>query len=273
MHVNICYSSSTVKMSKNVIVKLCLLFSCLYIFSSCSSTKNLVYFQRGPGEGDTIQLAKPYISKVTTGDILSIFVSSLNSSATEFFNPYNNAGSGNNNGSALNSSVAPGFLVNEDGIIDLPLIGSVKVLGLTTTQARDTIKNRLKYYLKEPIVSVRVLNYKISMLGEVTRPSVYNIPNESITLPEVITMAGDISVNGRHDDIVIIREVDGKKQFGHVNLNDRSVYKSPYYYLRSNDMVYVQPIAARNLQNTNFFRTLPLIAGLLSLLIIILSRL
>ncbi|WP_158824917.1 polysaccharide biosynthesis/export family protein [Mucilaginibacter lacusdianchii] len=259
-------------MDRYIIVKLCLLLGCLYLFSSCGSSKRLVYFKKGLNESDTISVAQPYVSKINNGDILSIYVNSLNPSATEFFNPYNGNSSQASGNSGINSTVAPGFLVNEKGTIELPLIGSVKVVGLTTSDARDTIKQRLKYYLKEPIVTVRVLNYKISVLGEVGKPNVYTIPNENVTLPEVITMAGDLTSLGSHDNIMVIREVDGKKQFGHVNLNDRSVFKSPYYYLHSNDMVYVEPIAAKNLQNSNFFRIVPLVASVATLMLVIITR-
>jgi len=159
-------------------------------------------------------------------------------------------------------------LVDSAGIVELPLIGAIKVAGLTTSTARDTIKNRLKIYLKEPTVNVRFLNYKISVIGEVTKPSVYVIPNERITLPEALSIAGDLTPFGRRDNILVIRDVDGKKVFGHVDLSTREVYNSPYYYLHANDVVYIEPSKDRTEQASIAFRIIPIALSAISVLVI-----
>jgi polysaccharide export outer membrane protein len=118
-------------------------------------------------------------------------------------------------------------------------------------------------------VLVRFLNFKISLLGEVAKPNVYNIPNEMITLPEALSMAGDLTSFARRDSIQIIRDVNGKKEFGYVNLTNRNVFSSPYYYLHANDLVYVKPSKIKARQNDRSFQFVTLGISLLSLIIII----
>jgi polysaccharide export outer membrane protein len=159
--------------------------------------------------------------------------------------------------------------VDANGAIELPLIGSLKVAGLTTMQARDTIKAKLTKYLKEPTVNIRFLNYKISVLGEVQRPSVYVIPNETITLPEALGLAGDMTIYGKRGNVLIIRDNNGKKEFGRVDLNSRDLFSSPYYYLHANDVVYVEPSAGRIAQTDKIYQITPIILSALSFLSII----
>ncbi|QJD96945.1 polysaccharide export protein [Mucilaginibacter robiniae] len=260
-------------------LKLIIILLCACLFSSCFSVKRLTYFQKtNSAQSDTIAVAKPFISKIQPGDIISVFVSSLSPQASSFFNPYTTVGSAQSaNGSSasggVNASTTPGYLVDPSGEIEIPLAGTIKVSSLTTTEARDTIKQRLKKYLMEPTVTVRVLNYKISMLGEVAKPSVYVIPNEQVTLPEALSMAGDLTNFANRSDILIVRDNNGKKEFGHVNLNSREVYSSPYYYLHSNDVVYARAVKARALQMDPTFRIETFVASLVSLIIVLKSRL
>lgn len=262
-----------------------LVLSALMIsFSSCIDQKQFIYFQKNAGQSDTINVAQAYIPKIQPGDILSIYVSSLNPAASSFFNPLSGgtAGVGDNGTAstnlpqnvnpALSQPSASGFLVDADGTFDFPLIGTIKVAGLTTEAAKDTIKNRLKFYLKEPTVSVRFLNYKISVMGEVMHPSVYVIPNERVTLPEAISMAGDLTPFAKHDNILVIRDENGKKQFGRVNLNSRDIFNSPYYYLHSGDLVYVEQGKSKAAQNDPTLRLLPIVLSTIAALAILLYR-
>ena len=256
----------------------------IFCLSSCVQQKQIAYFQKVEGQSDTLAVAQTYTPKIQPGDILDIKVGSLNPLASSFFNPFstmsvnpdlNETNAQAANGIAptpsLSQSAAPGFLIDSDGTIDYPLIGNVKLGGLTTAAARDTIKNKLKRYLKEPTVTVRVLNYKISVMGEVVRPSVYVIPNERITLPEAISLAGDLTIYARRDNIMVIRDVDGKKEFGKVNLNSREVYNSPYYYLHNNDVVYVEPGKGKAAQSDRIYQILPIILSALSFITIIVT--
>jgi polysaccharide export outer membrane protein len=247
------------------------LFS-LFLFA-CSNEKSLVNFRKTNNNQDTISVAVTYVPKIQTGDILSIYVNSLSPEASSFFNPYKvgvaSNGSGDNNNNNNNNNNA-GYLVDASGDIELPLVGNIKVTGRTTSQVRDTLKVLLRPYLKEPTVLVRFLNFKVSLLGEVARPNVYNIPNEMITLPEALSMAGDLTPFARRDSIQIIRDVNGKKEFGYVNLTNRSVFSSKYYYLHANDLVYVKPSKIKAQQNDRSFQFVSLGISLISLIVIIL---
>ncbi|MDB5001259.1 MAG: Polysaccharide biosynthesis/export protein [Mucilaginibacter sp.] len=244
-----------------------ILFGVLFslLLSACSNEKSLVNFQKTNKNQDTISITTAYVPKIQTGDILSIYVNSLSPEASSFFNPYK-AGV-TSNGSTDNAT--SGYLVDASGDIELPLVGNIRVTGHTTSQVRDTLKVLLKQYLKEPTVLVRFLNFKISLLGEVAKPNVYNIPNEMITLPEALSMAGDLTSFARRDSIQIIRDVNGKKEFGYVNLTNRNVFSSPYYYLHANDLVYVKPSKIKARQNDRSFQFVTLGISLLSLIIII----
>lgn len=251
-----------------------ILLSCLYLFSSCRSVKQLTLFQKvSVNESDTITIPAVTYTTIQPGDILNINVTSLSSAASVFFNPYPSSSKPNASAvGTINAEESPGYLVDENGNIELPLIGSLKLSGLTSIQAKALIKENLTKYLKEPTVTLRVVNYKIVLLGEVGRPSVYTIPNEHVTLPEVLSLGGDLTVYGRRDNVLVIRENNGKKEFGHVNLNTREMYKSPYYYLRSNDLVYVEPSAGKAVQNNSFFRIFPIVASVITLAIALFTR-
>ncbi|WP_345948379.1 polysaccharide biosynthesis/export family protein [Mucilaginibacter sp. PAMB04274] len=249
-----------------------LLLSCLSLFSSCKSVKQLTLFQKNAvTDPDTIGYTKAFPSAIQPGDILSVTVNSLSATATSFFNPYQGAG-GAAAGGAINSQEAPGYLVDQAGQIDLPLIGSIKLAGLTTREAKNLVKDSLKKFLREPTVTLRIVNYRVTFLGEFNNIGVFNIPNERVSLPEALGLAGDLTTYARRDNILVIREVDGKKQFGHVNLNSRDVFNSPYYYLRSNDLVYAEPSAGKAVQNNSFFRIFPIVAGVITLAIALFTQ-
>jgi polysaccharide export outer membrane protein len=249
-----------------------LFIPCLCMFSSCRSFKNLTYFQKGINDSATVSVAKAYNSTIQPGDLLSVYVGSLSDEASRFFNPYPAAANPTGAAGALSSSEANGFLVDQSGEIALPIIGTYKIAGLTTLEAKNELTKKLDLYLKEPRVIVRVINYKISLMGEVNRPSVYVIPNEKITITEAISLAGDLTNFARRDNIMIVRDNNGKKEFGTINLNDRSVFNSPYYYLRANDMVYVEPVGAKALQSNTFLRVVPIVISLISIVLVLILR-
>ncbi|WP_094571392.1 polysaccharide biosynthesis/export family protein [Mucilaginibacter xinganensis] len=259
------------KLSPNIFLFLAFIIT----ISSCVNRKQIVYFQKGAHKSDTIAAIQAYVPKIQPGDILGIAVASLNSTASGFFNPYSASGadaSGSGGGAASVATAAPGFLVDSAGTIELPLIGPLKVAGLNTSQARDLIKSHLTTYLKEPTVNVRFLNYKISVLGEVAHPSVYIIPNERITITEAISMAGDLTIYGKRTNVMVIRDVDGKKEFGSINLNGREIFNSPYYYLHSGDVLYVEQGKGKIAASDEAFRIIPLVLTSLSVIILAIYR-
>ncbi|MES2268130.1 MAG: polysaccharide biosynthesis/export family protein [Bacteroidota bacterium] len=270
-------------MKKNIYLNVFLFLTFAISLSSCVNQKKFVYFQNTRNESDTINTIAPYVPKIQQGDILSIPITSLNAAASSFFNPYSSSVSANptdlgstspmGNATPNTSSNSPsGYLVDQNGMIEIPLLGSIKLEGLTTSEARDVIKNKLKTYIKEPSVNVRFLNYKISVMGEVAKPSVYFIPNERVTIAEALAMAGDVTVYAKRENVLIVRDNNGKKEFGRVNLNSRDVFVSPYYYLHSGDLVYVEQGRSKAAQSDPTIRLLPVILSTIAAAFLIIYR-
>lgn len=228
-----------------------LFFICAAIIeglSSCASTKSIVYFQGDSTSYFTQEISQKYVPTIQSNDLLSIVVGSLNTEANEVFNTPNTFTTASTNYSTTGGGarLQPlGYLVDADGTIEIPLIGKLKVAGMRTTVAADTIRIRLQNYLKEPTVIVRNLNFKVSVLGEVARPAVYVIPDEKISLPEVISLAGDLTIYGKRTNVMVIREENGKREYARVDLTSRNIFESPFYYMHKNDVVYIEPIKTR----------------------------
>jgi polysaccharide export outer membrane protein len=191
----------------------------------------------------------------------------LNAEANEVFNTPNTFTTASTNYTTAGGGarVQPlGYLVDNDGNIEIPLIGRLKVAGLRTNDAADTIRVRLKNYLKEPSVIVRNLNFKVSVLGEVARPSVYVIPDEKISIPEVLSLAGDLTIYGRRTNVMVIREENGSRQYARLDLTSREVFNSPFYYMHKNDIIYVEPIKTRINATDRNVQLLPVITSIVA---------
>jgi polysaccharide export outer membrane protein len=230
--------------------------------TSCVSPKSIVYFQGDSARYSSQEVTQKYIPKIQEGDILSIIVGSLNAEANEVFNMPNQFTTASTNYSSTGGGarIQPlGYLVDPDGAIEVPLVGRLRVTGLRTSEAADTIRVRLQNYLKEPSVIVRNLNFKVSVMGEIRSPAVYVIPDEKITLPEVLSLAGDLTIYGNRSNVMIIREENGKREYARIDLTSREIFNSPYYYIHKNDVIYVEPVKAKMLDTDSRIRTVPLI--------------
>lgn len=223
------------------------------LLSSCGSTKNVAYIQNS----DYVDFSKSqylYDAHIMPKDILTITVNTVNPEASA---PYNlvvstelRTGTG---GQTIGSQRAlQTYLVDNEGRIEFPVLGTLQVGGLTKSQCEQMIHDKLMPFLnaaENPVVTVRMSNYKISVLGEVNRPGMFNVGNEKINIFEALAQAGDLTIYGVRDRVKLIREdAKGKKEIVTVNLNDANIISSPYYYLQQNDMVYVEPnkVKARN---------------------------
>lgn len=215
--------------------------------SSCGSVKNLQYVQ---GAFDTAKLSKIQFTDpiIQTGDLLGITLYSDDAKATAavMAQPVTTSVDGTDikdiSGiSSSNARTTAGYLVNQDGEIQLYKIGNFKAAGLTKKQLADTLAKRYVELdlLKNPFVDIRFLNYKVTLIGEVSRPGTYNFPTEKISIFEAIGLAGDITVFGKRNNVLVVREVNGVRQFGQLDLSKPDVFASPYYYLQQNDMVIV----------------------------------
>ena len=238
--------------------------------TSCVSQKEVTYFQSS-GDSAISAVNNPYVAKIQKGDILSVMVSSLSPEASAMFNPYllTQASGTVQNSQTNNLPPANGFLIDEEGSITLPLIGKIKLAGLSTKAATDLLTQKLDKYLQQPTVNIRILNFKVSVMGEVNRPSVYTIPNEKITLPEALSLAGDLTIYGKRNNIMVIRESEGKREFAHINLSKRDFFNSPYYYLHANDVVYVEPTKGKITSTDRTVQLAPIVLSGLSLLTLI----
>jgi len=263
------YQQNSLRINSCTII---LLFLPFLILSSCSTSKNTVYFNN---QQDAVLKASNLSSKnvIQPNDILSIAVTSLNPAATEIFNKPNNSyvSSSSVTGANLQS---PGYLVSDEGNIQFPVLGTLKITGLTTNEIREKITSELlnKKLLVDPIVIVRQLNFKVSVLGEVGRPSVVNVPSERISLLEALGLAGDITIYGKKDNVMVIREEDGVKKIKRINLNTSEIFTSDYYYLKSNDIVYVEANKAKVASSTRSSTLIPILLSALSFGAIIIDR-
>jgi polysaccharide biosynthesis/export protein len=208
----------------------------LLLLSSCGSTKNLQYMQ---GSFDTSKLSAyifpvPVIQK---GDLLGITVFSDLPAATALYNQ--SVISVSSVGSGAAAAVAPGYLVNEQGDIEFQGIGKLHVEALTKTPLTDLLNSKLTKFLTNPYYNIRFLNYKITIIGDVAHPSVYSIPSERVNILEAIGLAGDLNVTARRDNVRVIREINGKREFGNIDLRQPDIFTSPFYQLQQNDVVYI----------------------------------
>jgi polysaccharide biosynthesis/export protein len=216
---------------------------CLFLLAacicSCGSTRQLQYMQ---GTFDTIKLSKynlpvPIIQK---GDLLSIIVYSNNPAATAIYNQsmLGGAATSINSGGGTPSS-SPGYLVDEEGNIQFQGIGKLHVEGLNKTQLTDLLNSKLTAFLQDPYYNIRFINYKITLIGDVAKPGVYSIPSERVNLLEALGLAGDLNVTARRDNVKVIREQNGKRNFGVIDLREPDLFNNPYYQLQQNDVIYV----------------------------------
>jgi polysaccharide export outer membrane protein len=216
------------------------------LLSSCGSTKNIAYLQNS----DYIDLSRSsylYDAKIMPKDILTITVNTVNPEASAPFNltvsTTLNSSSANqilNNGRVLQT-----YLVDNKGCIEFPVLGTIEVGGLTKSMCEQLLHDKIKPYLnaaENPVVTVRMSNYKISVLGEVNRPGMFTVGNEKINILEALAQAGDLTIYGVRDRVKLIREdANGRKDIYTINLNDAELINSPYYYLQQNDTLYVEP--------------------------------
>jgi polysaccharide export outer membrane protein len=251
-----------------------LVLGLLIIFCSCADTRKVTYFN-DLGEGVIPSAAvnlEPVISK---SDILSITVTSPNPEATVMFNAPNMAMTTTTAGAAV-GNIAPssGYLVSQDGYIDFPGLGKVMAAGLSKQKLKEDITAQLvnSKLLIDPIVTVRFLNYRVTVLGEVARPTVVTVPNEKISILEAIGLAGDLTIYAKRDNVLLIREEKGTKVVKRINLNTSEIFTSPYYYLKSNDVVYVEPNNAKVASASRSQQLLPTVISALSFIAIILTR-
>lgn len=245
-------------------------------FYGCVTPKQIVYFQAT----DTTQLVqlppvRPVVARIQPNDILAITVGSLNPESNEILNFANI--------NALTTTSFPGqqgaaqrgqplgYLVDSSGHVEIPFVGRLHLTGLTLAQAADLVRVEVTKSLKDPAINVRFLNHKFSVLGELNRPGTYNLLEDNTTLPEALAMAGDLTVYGQRNNVMIVRETNGVREIGRVNLLNRDVFTSPYYYVRNGDLIYVEPTKAKATFTDRSVQLVPIITSVATALIVFLN--
>ncbi len=218
------------------------------LLSSCSPAKNVVYFQNLPTDTTIQNLVNRNMElKIRKNDILSINIISPDPSTTPLFNGIQNVSTSVSAAGAGSSGAGAGagYLVDNDGNIAIYKLGVIHVEGLTRSELKQKLQKDLAPYLVDAVITIRFLSNHITMLGEVAKPQVINIPNEQISLLDAIAQSGDLTITGRRDNILIIRETETGKQFKRLNLSDKSIFSSPFYYLKPDDVVYIEPTESK----------------------------
>ncbi len=259
---------------KSVILKLkkYLVFVSLSILLfSCGSKKNIVYFQ----DIDLTSASKSinnYNLVIKPDDKLTINVSALDQDAVKPFNLPVVAFI--REGGSVGQATQQSYLVDTGGNINFPVLGILKLGGLNRTQATTLITDMLKEYIKNPIVNIRNVNFKITVLGEVVRPGSFTITNDRITIIEALGFAGDMTIQAERKNVLVIREENGVKTYTRVNLTSEEVFNSPVYYLTQNDVIYVEPNNSRIKSSTigpSTTTTLSVISTLVTVTALIIS--
>lgn len=239
-----------------------LFLSIIFLLGSCATKKQIHYFQDAEdlNQSDINIQFEPIIE---ANDILHISISSIDNDVVK---PFQRTTDVENNVNSNNPGLQ-GYLVNSSGMIRFPVLGDVKVIGKTRAEIEKDLKARLSEYVTDVVVDVRIMNFKVTVLGEVNNPGVYSVKDERVTLPEAIGLAGDFTQDGNRNEIVVIREEDGKRKVEKIDFTQTNFFNSPFYFLKQNDVVYIEP-SLKGVKKSGF---LPDIPALLSLVTVVLS--
>ena len=252
--------------------------------TSCTAPQKTIYFAENTALDPHVQVENIERRKeivIQPDDILAVTISTISSitanssggalgqgGSNDPVSIFNQGGTNYNITSSIGngqSGANRGYLVDASGFIDYPVLGKVKVSGLTLRQIKDLLANRLEDFVKEPVVEVRIINYRITVVGEVGSPGSIISSNHKISVIDAIALAGDMPITGRKDNVMIIRTTEGRREYAKLNLNSRNVFNSPYFYLKQNDIIYVEPARVRRQESNDFLRFyLPTFTTLLS---------
>ncbi len=253
-------------------------FNILYIFfiflitqTGCVSNARLTNF-KDLNDTSFSLVNNNFQSTIQKGDILYIGVTSLNPLEASAFNSSNNFIVQNGGITNMAANTTPGQLITEDGMISLPYVGQVLAKGKTTKELSKDIVSLITPFLKDPIVSVRFMNFKVTVLGEVNRPGVINVTNERISVLEAIGSAGDLTAFSKRNNILLIRDSAGMQVFKRFSLEDKSIFSKPYYFLQPNDVLYIETNNVKSFSTSNIPIVLPSIISSLSFLVLILNQ-
>lgn len=246
-------------------------------FGACVSTKESIYFRDIPEESPRVKLPDYAEPVVQADDILHITIQTIDGGTTAAINQLSGGIPDVGNPAApatVNNATPAGYLVDGEGQLSMPIIGTLKVAGLTTPEVRTLVREQASKYFKDPTVQVRFANFKVTVIGEVTRPATYTVASEKVTLLDALGMAGDLTIFGLRENVLLIRDTGEGKEFVRFNLNSYDTFTSPYFYLKQGDVIYVEPGKGK-VASTNAARTqaISILASAVTIITVIVSRL
>jgi polysaccharide biosynthesis/export protein len=232
---------------------------------SCSK-RNLVYFS--DIEKDTIytiSIDSLVEQRFQEDDLLSITVTSLNAESNMLFNAGVLMPAGGTGNTVVSTPINESYLVDKNGFINYPVVGQINLKNLTKLEAVNKMAILLDEYVQNPIINIRLMNFKVTVIGEVTNPNTFIIPTEKVTILEALGLAGDMTAYGKRENVLIIREKDGSRNTTRLNLNNKDLLASPFYYLQQNDVIYVEPYKTKAIQSDTNPRTIAFLSSMISL--------
>jgi polysaccharide export outer membrane protein len=258
-------STKIVKLNRFIWVILCLPL----VIESCSSQRNLVYFSDMQNatkySKNVTKLLEESAPKIQANDLLSIRVSTISAESNTLFN---NVSYANNYNTDL---VKTGYRVDKAGEISFPVVGQIKLAGLTANEAKLKLVKILSDYTKNPVVNLDFVNFRVTVIGEVARPGTYTITDENISLLGALGLAGDMTPYAKRSNVLVVRENNGIRTMERINLNNSEIFDSKYYYLKQNDIVYIEPDKSKALQTDQNNRFIPIIAASMSVIAVVVS--
>jgi len=241
-----------------------------FALASCTPSRNIVYLSDLKGTDYSEEIKNKVDPKIQPDDVLSITVSSLNPESNLLFNSGILQTLGSTSSTPSSSRASEGYLVDQKGTINFPVLGRVELAGLSKEQATNKMTDEIRKSVKNPIVNIRFLNFKVTVIGEVNKPSTFNVPSERLNVIEALGLAGDLTIFGKRENILIIREQNGVRSTSRVNLASKDVLNSPSFYLQQNDIVYVEPVKTRALQSSvglAYLSTASIVISILSIVL------
>ncbi|MDR1645960.1 MAG: polysaccharide biosynthesis/export family protein [Tannerellaceae bacterium] len=215
----------------------------IFFLVSCSTPKDVLYLQGidSLSEEDIARMSQNYTSRICPDDLLTISVTAWDPTVVTPFNPPVWSYASQGDVAVTNALQLHTYLVDIDGNITFPVLGKVKAAGLSKQELTAQLQDGVARYVKDALVHVQIVNYKVTLLGEIARPGALTVRNERITILEAIGQMGDLTINANRKNILVVRDNNGRKEHGRVDLTDPAIFASPFYYLRQNDFVYVEP--------------------------------
>ncbi|MDQ0639471.1 polysaccharide export outer membrane protein [Pedobacter sp. W3I1] len=247
-------------------MKKVILFIAIYtgIITGCAPRRDLVYFSNLAKQTSEVKLQGQEV-KIQQNDLLSVSINSLNQESNVLF------AVNTRNANADNNYKIEGYRVSKDGMINLPVVGNIRLEGLTIEQAQASISKELDKYVKKPVVDVQLVNFKVTVIGEVNRPSTFTVQGDNINLLEALGMAGDMTVYGKRENVLVIRQQDGQRVMKRLNLNNQDVMDSPFFYLKQNDVVYVEPDKSKAIEYSPNTRIMPVVIASISAVAVLIT--